>query len=63
MALERAGEEGWSVAVMVVAWAREQMTDGRAAPTILSQCPSRMMGVKGGKERTYRLLIPAQILP
>lgn len=52
MALERAGEEGWSVAVMVVAWAREQMTDGRAAPTILSQCPSRMMGVKGGKERT-----------
>ena len=41
MALERAGEEGWSVAVMVVAWAREQMTDGRAAPTIFKSTSVR----------------------
>ena len=34
MAVVRAGEEGWSVAVMVEAWAREQIREGRAAPTV-----------------------------
>lgn len=32
MAPDKAGEEGWSVAVTVDAWARAQTTDGSAAP-------------------------------
>lgn len=32
MAPDKAGEEGWSVAVTVEAWARAQTTDGSAAP-------------------------------
>lgn len=38
MAPDKAGEEGWSVAVTVDAWARAQTTDGRAAPEGLLVC-------------------------
>lgn len=64
MAPDKAGEEGWSVAVTVDAWARAQTTDGSAAPEeLLVLYLVKFRNTSEGVKETDQRLVPTPSLP